>query len=120
MSTQKPYGFVKTQSGSIPMGGPSNTALTDGSNDQELLTNKDFTVVAQSLGTFAEGQTVTHMSVTAATGICYAGILRNGQYIGICQSLGSNAYGGQPKYAAVLPQPVKLVAGDQIIIRTEA
>jgi hypothetical protein len=102
------------------MGGASNTALTDGQNDQELLSNKDYTVVAQSLGTFAEGQTVTHMSVTAATGICFSGILRNGQYIGICQSLGSNAYGGQPKYAAILPGPVKLVAGDQVIIRTEA
>lgn len=120
MSTQKPYGFAKTASGSIPMGGPNNTALTDGSDSQELLSNKDFTITEQSLGTILEGQTLTALSVTAATGICYAGVLRNGQFIAIVQSLGSNAYGGQSKYMPILPGPVRLVAGDQLIVRTEA
>ena len=120
MSTQLPYGFAKTSAGSIPLGGASNTAITDGQDNSEMKTNTDYTVTEQSLGTFAEGQTVTHMAVTAITGIAYCGILRNGQYIGVCQSLGSNALGGQPKYAQILPSPVKLVAGDQVIIRTEA
>ena len=116
MSTQTVIGFAKTTS----MGVPLSTSLTDGSDSQELKTSTSNTVTSQSLGTFAEGQTLTHMSVTAATGVCYAGILRNGQYIGVCQAMGSNALGGQPKYAPVLPAPVKLVAGDQIIVRTEA
>jgi len=116
MSTQTVVGFAKTTSSSVPL----STSLTDGSDSQELKTNSSYTVTSQSLGTFSEGQTVTHMSVTSATGICYAGILRNGQYIAVCQALGSNAKGGQPKYAPLLPAPVKLVAGDQIIVRTEA
>jgi hypothetical protein len=106
--------------GSIPLGGANNTALTDGANDQELLSNKDFTITGQSLGTIAEGMTLTHMSVTATTGISFCGVLRNGQYIAVCQSLGSVALGSQPKYAPVLPAPVKLIAGDQVIVRTEA
>jgi hypothetical protein len=96
------------------------TTLTDGSDSQELKSNTDYTITSQSLGTIAEGQTLTHISVTAATGICYAGLLRNGQYIGVCQSLGSQVAGGQPKYMPIMPAPVKLVAGDQIIVRTEA
>ena len=116
MSTQVCIGFAKTTSMSVPL----STTLTDGSDSQELKTSTSNTVTSQSLGTFAEGQTLTHMSVTAATGVCYAGILRNGQYIAVCQAMGSNALGGQPKYAPVLPAPVKLVAGDQIIVRTEA
>jgi len=116
MSTQVVYGFAKTTS----MGVPLKTTITDGSDSQELKTNSDATVTSQSLGTFAEGQTLTHMSVTCATGIAYAGILRNGQYIALCQSLGSQSLGGQPKYAPLLPGSVKLVAGDQIIVRSEA
>ena len=120
MTTQLPYGFAKKSTSSIPLGGANNTAITDGSDSQELRSNKDFTITEQSLGTICEGQTLTHLSVTAATGICYAGVLRNGQYIAVCQSLGSQALGGQPKYMPVMPAPVRLVAGDQIIIRTEA
>ena len=67
-----------------------------------------------------EGATLTHLSATATSGICYCGVLRNGQYIGVAQSLGSLANGGQPQLAPLLPRPVALIAGDQIIIRTEA
>ena len=116
MSTQVVYGYAKTATSGFPM----KTTLTDGSDSQELKSNTDYTITSQSLGTIAEGQTLTHISVTAATGICYAGLLRNGQYIGVCQSLGSQVAGGQPKYMAIMPMPVKLVAGDQIIVRTEA
>jgi hypothetical protein len=38
----------------------------------------------------------------------------------ICQSLGSYSLGGQPKYLPISPGPLRLVAGDQIIVRTEA
>ena len=116
MSTQVAYGFAKTSTSSFPL----KATITDGSDSQELTTNTDYTVTAQSLGTIAEGQTLTHMSVTAATGIAYAYVLRNGQCVALCQSLGSQVAGGQPKYMAVLPSPLKLVAGDQIIVRTEA
>jgi len=116
MSTQTVVGFASTSRGGVPL----EATITDGSDSQELTTDITFTVTAQSLGTFSQGATVTALAVTAASGIAYAGILRNGQYIAVCQSLGSNALGGAPKFSPLMPGPVSLVAGDQIICRTEA
>ena len=116
MSTQTVTGFAQTSKGGVPL----EATITDGSDSQELTSDTTFTVTAQSLGTYMEGATLTHLKVNAATGICYVGVLRNGQYIAVGQSMGSNALGGQPELALVQPGPVQLVAGDQIIIRTEA
>ena len=103
------------------MGGvPLSSSLTDGSDSQELKTNATYTVTSQSLGTFMEGATLTHLKIAASTGICYAGVLRNGQYIAACQALGSNALGAAENLLRLMPAPVQLVAGDQIIVRTEA
>ena len=116
MSTQTAYGFAQTSRGGVPL----EATITDGSDSQELTTDTTYTITAQSLGTFMEGATLTHLKVGSASGISYCGVLRNGQYIAVCQSMGSNALGGQPELALVQPGPVQLVAGDQIIIRTEA
>ena len=115
MTTQLVTGFALSNGLSIPL----STTITDGSDSEELKTNSSYTITSQSLGTFAESRTVTHLSVTAASGIAYAGILRNGQYIAVCQSMGSESLGGMPQTAMLMPSPVTLVAGDQIIIRTE-
>jgi hypothetical protein len=116
MSTQSVQGFAKTSTGGVPL----QTTLTDGSNSSELQTDQTYSITSQSLGTFKEGATLTHLQVSAATGIAFCGVLRNGQYIAICQSMGSNALGGAPQSMPVLPGPVTLVAGDQIIVRCEA
>ena len=116
MSTQNVSGIAFTSKGTVPL----LTSITDGSDSQELKTNSTYTVTSQSLGTFMEGATLTHMSVTAATGVCYCGVLRNGQYIGLCQSMGSLAKGGQPQIEPIVPRAISLIAGDQIIVRTEA
>ena len=116
MSTQTVTGFAKTSTGGVPL----SATLTDGSDSQELTTNATYTVTAQSLGTFKDGAVLQAMSVNSNSGICYAGVLRNGQFIGVCQSLGSKALGGQPSVLPILPGPIQLVAGDQIIVRTEA
>jgi hypothetical protein len=116
MSTQVVTGFAKTTTGTMPL----KTTITDGSDSQELKGNDTYLVTSQSLGTFMENQTLTHMQVQSATGIAYCGVLRNGQYIAVCQALGSLAKGGMPQLAPILPGPVSLVAGDQIIVRTEA
>jgi hypothetical protein len=116
MTTQLVTGFALSNGLSIPL----STTLTDGSDSQELKTNSSYTVTSQSLGTFAEGRTITHLAVTAASGIAYAGILRNGQYIAVCQSLGSESLGGMPQTARLMPGPIILVAGDQCVVRTEA
>ncbi len=116
MSTQNVIGFAYTSQGGVPL----ETTLTDGSDSQELQTDQTYTVTSQSLGTFAEGATVTHLRINSTTGIAYAGLLRNGQFIAVCQSLGSNALGGAPQTLPIMPAPVTLVAGDQIIVRCEA
>ncbi len=116
MTTQLVTGFALSNGLPIPL----STTITDGSNSQELKTNSTYSVTSQSLGTFAEGQTVTHLTITAATGVSYAGILRNGQFIAVCQSMGSESLGGMPQVAPLMPSGVTLVAGDQIIVRTEA
>lgn len=116
MSTQVVIGLAQTAGNSYPL----KATITDGSDSQELTSNSDYTVTSQSLGTIAEGELLTKLSVTAATGICYAGVLRNGQYIALCQSLGSYGLGGQPQILPILPRPFVLVAGDQVIVRTEA
>ena len=116
MATQLVTGFALSNGLPIPL----STSITDGSDSQELETNSSYTITSQSLGTFAEGRTVHSLAVTAASGIAYAGILRNGQYIAVCQSLGSESLGGMPQVAPLMPSGVTLVAGDQIIVRTEA
>jgi len=116
MSTQTVVGYAQTNRGGVPL----EATITDGSDSQELTSDTSFTITAQSWGTYVEGATVTSLKVVSTTGICYAGILRNGQYIGVCQSLGSNALGGNPQAMPILPAPVALVAGDQIIVRTES
>lgn len=116
MSTQTVVGYAQTSTGGVPL----EASLTDGSDSQELTTDTTYTVTAQSLGTFAEGAVLSHLKISATTGICYAGVLRNGQFIAVVQSLGSNALGGQTGLLPIMPAPVKLVAGDQIIVRCEA
>tara|TARA_Y100001938_G_scaffold93008_1_gene127461 strand:- start:371 stop:721 length:351 start_codon:yes stop_codon:yes gene_type:complete len=116
MTTQVVTGLAKTQTGYMPL----KTTITDGSDSQELKGNSDYLVTSQSLGTFMENQTLTHLTIQAATGIAYAGVLRNGQYIALCQSLGSKSLGGMNQLQPIVPAPVRLVAGDQIIVRTEA
>ncbi len=116
MSTQTVIGFAQTSKGGVPL----EATLTDGSDNQELTSDQTFSVTSQSLGTYMEGATLTHLKVTSATGIAYVGVLRNGQYIAVCQSMGSNALGGQSELALIQPSSVALVAGDQIIVRVEA
>ena len=116
MSTQVTVGFAQTNMGGVPL----QTTITDGSDSQELKTNSTYTFTSQSLGTFMEGASLSHLKISTATGIAYAGLLRNGQYIGVCQALGSNALGAAENLLPLLPGPVTLVAGDQIIVRTEA
>jgi hypothetical protein len=116
MTTQLVTGFAYTNQSTVPL----STTITDGSDSQEIKTNSTYTVTSQSLGTFAEGQTLQAMFLQAATGICWGIVLRNGQAIGICQSLGSLALGGGMKAMPIMPGPITLVAGDQILCRSEA
>jgi hypothetical protein len=116
MSTQVVVGYAKTAASSVSL----KATITDGSDSQELTTNDTYTITSQSLGTFMDGQSLTHLSVSAATGIAYCGVLRNGQFVAVADSMGSYSLGGQCDPLPLLPGPIRLQAGDQVIVRTEA
>tara|TARA_R100001594_G_C4049143_1_gene264685 strand:+ start:2256 stop:2606 length:351 start_codon:yes stop_codon:yes gene_type:complete len=116
MSTQIVNGLLYGPNGTVPL----QKTITDGSDSQELMTDVTFTVTQQSVGRFADGWTLTHGAVWATTGICYAYFLRNGQNIGNVQSLGTNALGGMQEGVCKLSNPIRIIPGDQLIVRTEA
>ena len=103
MSTQVVTGILTASDG---RSAPLKTTLTDGSD-------------SQGVGRFCDGWTLTHGYVQAATGIAYAYILRNGVNICNLTSISSKAqgagYGARP-----LSHSVRIIPGDQLIVRTEA
>ena len=115
MSTQVVVGLLKTNAGYIPL----DTTITDGSDNQEVKTDATYTVTSQSIGTFAEGQTLQAGYVSAKTGIFYAYILRNGTNICNIMEISSRTCVGQSSLKSV-SNPVTLKPGDQLVVRTEA
>ena len=116
MSTQVVTGVLLSSDGRAC---PLKTTLTDGSDSQELKSNDTYTVTSQSVGRFCDGWTLTHGYVQSATGIAYAYILRNGVNICNVLSLSSKAYGNGYGTQS-LSHGVKIIPGDQLIVRTEA
>jgi len=113
MTTQTVTGLLITDSGNIPL---SSTA-TDGA-ETEIFSDTSYTVTAQSVGTYGEGQTIRGAYIQSATGICYAYILRNGTVASVIQSLGSLAIGGGKGVEAL--KPITLQAGDVLRVLTMA
>lgn len=113
MTTQTVTGLLVTSGGNIPL----SSTLTDGT-EGEVKTDTTYTVTAQSIGTYAEGQTVQGAYIQAATGISYAYILRNGRVLSVVQSLGSLAIGGGKGVEAM--NPVTLQAGDILRVLVHA
>jgi hypothetical protein len=116
MSTQVVTGVLIGTDGRAA---PLKTTLTDGSDSQELKTNDTYTVTSQGIGRFCDGWTLASGYIQATTGIAYAYILRNGVNICNLTSISSkaigNGYGAQP-----LSHRVRIIPGDQLIVRTEA
>jgi len=115
MTDQVVAGLLKTNAGYIPL----DTTITDGADNQEVKTDATFTVTSQSIGTFAEGQTLQAGYVSAKTGIFYAYILRNGTNICNIMSIASRTCVGQIMLKSV-SNSVTLKPGDQLVVRTEA
>ena len=120
MSTQSVIGKICT---SGPMGRleiPMKTTITDGSDNQEVKTNSDVTVTSQSLGTYADGQTVLGGWFSAKTVIAYAYILRNGRCV--CTfPISSRTHGNTGTFdLQAIGAGLKLIPGDQLVVRTEA
>ena len=115
MSTQLVAGLLKTNAGYIPL----DTTITDGADNQEVKTDATYTVTSQSIGTFAEGQTLQAGYISAKTGIFYCYILRNGTNICNIMEISSRTCVGQSSLKSV-SNPIVLKPGDQLVVRTEA
>jgi len=110
MTTQNVSGVLNCTSGfKIPL----NATITDGT-EASLTTDTAFTVTAQNIGDFANGQTVTSGLVTAGANISYAYILRKGLILSLIPFAVKGVACGTPSLA----RPVTLMAGDQLRVFT--
>lgn len=113
MSLQTVTGVLITNKGTIPL----EATVTDGT-EGSVTTDTTYTVTAQQIGTYGDGQLVHSAFIQSATGIAYAYILRNGRVISTINSLGTLAYGGA--YGPRPCTPVTLTPGDILRVLTYA
>jgi len=110
MTTQNVTGVLNCSSGfKIPL----NATITDGT-EVALTTDTAYTVTAQNIGDFANGQTVVSGLVTAGENISYAYILRKGLILSLIPFAVKGVACGTPNLA----RPVTLMAGDQLRVFT--
>jgi len=95
-----------------------STTVTDSADNEEVKTNSTYMQTTQSLGTVAEGSTIQQAFFESKTNMAYCYLLRNGVNISNIPAMGSRSAKIPTRLAAV-SNPVVLVAGDQIVCRTE-
>ncbi len=117
MSTQVVLGNLVCSDGSnIPLG---PTTITDATAAQEVTTDPAFTVVAQTVGDYAQGKTIVQGFVCAKTHIGFCYLLRNGVVETLIPVASRTAGGSGSVGDLPLCNPVTLRAGDKIIAYTE-
>jgi len=100
-------GYAITNTGiQIPL---KNTSVTNGT-EFSLQTDLDVTTTAQDIGTYAPGQTITHLEVYCPSSVSYVYVLRQG----VILSFGSPNAAGISNSASPLCAPVTLRPGDQV------
>lgn len=112
MTTQTVTGVLVTRQGTIPL----EVTATDAA-ENEVLTASDFTVSAQSIGTYAAGQQAIAGYISSATGIQYAYVLRNGRVLSVFPSLQTLVSGGGGQGAMPIAS-FTIQPGDQIRVLT--
>lgn len=123
MTTQNVLGALRCSDGSTIQ---LTTTVTDATvvngtgTATEVLTDAAWTGVAQSVGDFAAGKTVTSAIITAKTFIQFAYVLRNGQVWSILPC-GSRTSGGSGSYGDLpLCSNWQVIPGDKIYVATLA
>ena len=100
---------------------PLESDITDSSSTQEIQTAALFTVVQQSIGDYAPGQVLTHGIVTSGTHIAFCYIVRQGLVAALIPVASRTAGGsGSNLSPTTLLKPFTLMAGDKVLLRTEA
>jgi hypothetical protein len=106
-------GYARTTSGTqIPL---KNTAQLEGT-EFSLTTDVDLTTVAQDIGTYMPGSTITSLEIFAPNGIQYAYVLRQG----VILSWASVNVAGVNNQEMSLCTPVTLRPGDTVRVLASA
>jgi len=118
MTTQTVTGKLCTRGPKGYLEVPLEVTATDGTQ-VEIKTDATYTVAAQSVGIYAERQTLTGGWVSAKTGIIYAAIVNNGIVRAVVpiSSRTSGAAGGSDME---IPNQIVLNPGDQLLALTYA
>ena len=110
LCTRGPKGYME-----IPL---KQAGVTDGSQT-EVLTDSTFSVTSQSVGIYAERQTLTGGWVSAKTGIIYAAIINNGIVRAVIP-ITSRTAGASGSSDMVVMNQITLNPGDQLLVETYA
>jgi hypothetical protein len=109
--------LVCSDGSNIPLGPIS---IADATTAQEVTTDPAFTIVAQTVGDYAQGKTITQGFVSAKTMACYAYLLRNGVVETLIPVASRTAGGSGSVGDLPLCKPVQLRAGDKVIFFVQA
>jgi hypothetical protein len=109
LCTMGPKGYLEV---------PLETTATDGTA-LEILTDATYTVAAQSVGIYAERQTLTGGWVSAKTGIIYAAIINNGIVRAVIP-ISSRTSGASGSGDMMVMNRITLNPGDQLRVETYA
>jgi hypothetical protein len=117
MSTQIGLGTLcMSDATEIPLG---PTTITDGSSTQEMTTDPAFTIIAQSIGDYAPGKTITGAVISAKTSAVFAYIQRQG-LVGVTVPVASRTAGGSGGNPMPLCKAWTLMPGDKLLVHFEA
>ena len=118
MTTQNVTGKLCTRGPKGYLEVPLETTVTDGAQT-EVLTDSTFSVTSQSVGIYAERQTLTGGWVSAKTGIIYAAIINNGIVRAVIP-ITSRTAGASGSSDMVVMNQITLNPGDQLLVETYA
>jgi len=109
LCTNGPKGYLEV---------PLSTSVTDGTQT-EVKTDSTVTVSTQSVGIYAERQTLVGGWVSAKTGIIYAAIINNG-IVRAVVPITSRTAGASGSSDMVIPNNIVLNPGDQLMVTAYA
>jgi len=118
MTTQQVTGKLCTTGPKGYMEVPLATTVDDGTQT-EVKTNSTFTVSTQSVGIYAERQTLRSAWISSKTGLIYAAIINNG-IVRATLPISSRTSGASGCSDMVVLNNIVLNPGDQLMVETFA
>ena len=119
MTTQTVTGKLCTTGPKGYLEVPLEESITDNDTSQEVKTDATYTVAAQSVGIYAERQTLVGGWVSAKTGIKFAAIINNG-IVRATIPITSRTSGSSGSQDMVVLNQITLNPGDQLMVQTYA